>query len=77
MDFIFLDLIEMTYPTHQWTFALHQGSMPQEKDADPWGDILYFSPKMGWIIAKQAEAQELIEEYNCTHWSYTPEPPIF
>jgi len=56
-------------------FKLQADSMPTEKDADPYGDILFFSRKSGWIITKLEETQEMIEEYNCTHWTWTPETP--
>ena len=63
----------MTTPEN--IFDLQPGSMPMEKDADPYGDILFFSRKTGWIITKLEETQEMIQEYKCTHWTWTPELP--
>lgn len=68
----------MTTPEN--LFNLQPDSMPTEKDADPYGDILFFSPKLGWIATKLEEAEEMAsasEEYMCTHWTWTPEiPPV-
>jgi hypothetical protein len=63
----------MTIPEN--IFNLQLDSMPTEKDADPFGDVLFFSRKSGWIITKLEDAQDMIEEYNCTHWTWTPETP--
>jgi hypothetical protein len=56
-------------------FPLSSSSLPEEKDADSYGDLLFFSKKTGWIIAKHYELDEMISEYCCTHWSYTPDMP--
>lgn len=57
-------------------FPLLTSSLPVEKDADSYGDLLFFSKKTGWIIAKHYELDEMISEYNCTHWTYTPDSPV-
>jgi hypothetical protein len=64
-----------TMPAPENVFVLKHLSMPTEKDADPYGDVLFFSRKSGWIITKLEETQDMIEEYNCTHWTWTPETP--
>jgi hypothetical protein len=49
---------------------------PDRRDADPDGNILFYSPH-GWIVASYDEVTEVIAENNCTHWTYTPPlPPI-
>ena len=63
----------MTTPEN--LFQLQPDSMPTEKDADPYGDVLFFSRKSGWIITKLEDAQDMVEEYKCTHWTWTPETP--
>lgn len=59
------------------TFELLPSSMPQLRDLDPYGDILLFSKKIGWIVTKFEEIEAMAGEYECTHWTYTPDiPPI-
>lgn len=70
-----ISLPALTMTTPENIFPLNSTSMPAEKDADPYGDILFFSRKSGWIITKLEDAQDMVEEYKCTHWTWTPEIP--
>lgn len=56
-------------------FPLTPGSYPLEVDVDPFGDLMFYSPKDGWIVTKFEELEEMVKEYKCTHWTYTPEIP--
>lgn len=56
-------------------FLLQGEHMPLVSDADSFGDLLFFSSEFGWTTAKFTEAEEMIEEHKCTHWTWTPEAP--
>jgi len=58
-------------------FLLQGEHMPLVSDADSFGDLLFFSSEFGWTTAKFTEAEEMIEEHKCTHWTWTPEAPIY
>jgi len=61
-------------------FLCHDLSDPEDQPtashADDYGDVLYFSPKWGWMVAKVDEAAEMLEEYGCICWTVTPTPPV-
>jgi SAM-dependent methyltransferase len=55
------------------SFPLQPGTMPQERDADRYGGLLYFSDSFGWYVASYSDLESMLTEYNCTHWAFTPE----
>lgn len=56
-------------------FPLTPNNLPDQQDADPHGNLLFFSPNHGWLVASFEEVQEAIQENKCTHWTYTPPTP--
>lgn len=56
-------------------FPLNLHTLPDQRDADPHGNLLFFSPDHGWLVASYEEVQEVIQENKCTHWTYTPPNP--
>ena len=48
---------------------------PGENDADPFGSVMYFSTRYGWMVAGYDEKTEMIADHKCTFWTYTPELP--
>ena len=56
-------------------FPLTSHTLPDRRDADPHGNLLFFSPTHGWLVASFEEVEEAIEENKCTHWTFTPPLP--
>jgi len=49
--------------------------VPAKRDADPYGNVLYFCKRYGWMVAGYDERNEMISDFNCTFWTYTPDLP--
>ena len=62
----------MTLPEN--TFAIVD-SRPTDADADPHGNVMYFCKQYGWMVSEYDSQEEMISNFNCTHWTYTPEQP--
>ena len=58
-------------------FPLILSDLPQQHHADPHGNLLFFSPTHGWMVASYEEAQDALTENLCTHWTFTPEHPSY
>lgn len=56
-------------------YPLTEDNIPDELDADPYGNLLFFSPIHGWMVAAHDEIPEILRENGCTHWTYTPPLP--
>lgn len=58
------------------TFPLSSDkATPAKTDADPFGSVMYFCPRYGWMVAGYDEKDEMITDLNCTFWTYTPDLP--
>jgi hypothetical protein len=58
------------------TFPLSSDkAAPVKTDADPFGSVMYFCPRYGWMVAGYDEKDEMIADLNCTFWTYTPDLP--
>ena len=55
---------------------LDPADQPTASHADDYGDVLYFSLKWGWMVAKVDEAAEMLEDYGCIYWTNTPVLPV-
>jgi hypothetical protein len=49
---------------------------PTKSTADPYGNVLYFCKQYGWIIASYDETEDMISNFSCTHWTFTPPLPL-
>lgn len=49
--------------------------LPTIGSADPYGNVLYYCDLYGWLVAGYDEAEDLIRENKCTHWTFLPFPP--
>ena len=52
-------------------FVLHS-DLPDQASSDPQGNVLYYSHKHGWMVAGYDEADEMITDFGCTLWTFTP-----
>jgi SAM-dependent methyltransferase len=54
-------------------FPLEGNTLPRAEDTNQYGDLLYFSSDFGWYAAKFTDLDAMMNDYNCTHWTFTPE----
>lgn len=60
-------------PEH--VYLLDLNTPPDQRDADPHGSLLLYSPIHGWMVTALDEVEEAFHENGCTHWTYTPPIP--
>ena len=56
-------------------YLLNLKHPPDQRDADPHGNVLLYSPTHGWMVTSLDEVEEAFHENGCTHWTYTPPIP--
>lgn len=56
-------------------FRIDRNNLPGVEQADPRGELLLYSPKMGWMIVHYIDIESTLEEVRCTHWTFLPEHP--
>ena len=57
-------------------FRIDPNDLPGQEQCDPWGELLLFSRKSGWIIAHYNDIEEIVKECKCYYWTYLPEAPF-
>lgn len=57
------------------TFYLTSGTLPGEEHADIHGNVMYYCKTYGWMVSGYDEAKEMISDFNCTFWTFTPPLP--
>jgi hypothetical protein len=51
-------------------------NLPGQEQCDPYGEILLYSRKVGWVIAHYTDIEETVKDCKCSYWTYLPEAPF-
>ena len=66
--------VVMTEPAEN-VFRINKEELPGAAQADSRGELLLYSPKVGWMIVNHVDIKETMEAVRCTHWTFLPEDP--
>ncbi len=62
-------------PLPEHIYLLDLEHPPDQRDTDPHGNLLLYTPTHGWMVTSLDEVEEAFHENGCTHWTYTPPIP--